>query len=71
MVTPSCRREVVSYLRSAYGVSERRACRTIGMSRASYRYRSVADPQSELRLHGCAIWRLHGCATATAGSGCC
>ena len=50
MVTPSRRREVVSYLRSAYDVSERRACRTIGMSRASYRYRSVADPQSELRV---------------------
>ena len=50
MVTPSRRREVVSHLRTAYGVSERRACRTIGMSRASYRYRSVADPQNELRV---------------------
>ena len=50
MVTPSRRREVVSYLRTAYDVSERRACRTVGMSRASYRYRSVADPQSELRV---------------------
>ena len=50
MVTPSRRREVVSHLRSAFDVSERRACRTVGMSRASYRYRSVADPQHELRL---------------------
>ena len=50
MVTPSRRREVVSHLRTAYGVSERRTCRTVGMSRASYRYRSVADPQSELRV---------------------
>ena len=41
---------MVSHLRSAYGVSERRACRTVGMSRASYRYRSVADPQSKLRV---------------------
>ncbi len=40
----------MSYLRTAYDVSERRACRTLGMSRASYRYRSVADPQSELRV---------------------
>ena len=50
MVTPSRRREVARHLRSAFGVSERRACRTIGMSRASYRYRSVADPQDELRV---------------------
>jgi putative transposase len=50
VVTPSRRREVVSHLRSAFDGSERRACRTVGMSRASYRYRSVADPQDELRL---------------------
>jgi putative transposase len=50
VVTPSRRREVVSHLRSAFDVSERRACRTVGMARASYRYRSVADPQHELRL---------------------
>jgi putative transposase len=50
VVTPSRRREVVSHLRSAYGVSERRACRTVGVARASYRYRSVADPQDELRV---------------------
>jgi putative transposase len=50
VVTPSRRREVVSHLRSAFDVSERRACRTVGMTRASYRYRSVADPQHELRL---------------------
>ncbi len=50
MVTPSRRREAVSHLRTAYGVSERRGCRTIGMARAAYRYRSVADLQSELRV---------------------
>ena len=50
MVTASRRREAVSHLRTAYGVSERRGCRTIGMARASYRYRSVADLQSELRV---------------------
>ncbi len=41
MVTPSRRREVVSYLRTAYDVSERRVCRAVGMSRASYRYRAA------------------------------
>jgi putative transposase len=50
MVTPSHRRAAVSSLRAAYGVSERRACRVTGTSRATYRYRSVADPQDELRL---------------------
>ena len=50
MVTPSHRRDAVSYLQAAYGVSERRACRVTGTSRATHRYRSVADPQDELRL---------------------
>jgi putative transposase len=50
MVTPSHRRAVVTYLQTTYGVSERRACRVTGASRASHRYRSVADAQDELRL---------------------
>jgi len=41
---------VIAHLRLAYRVSERRACGTCGFSRASQRYRSVADPQDELRL---------------------
>jgi len=41
---------VVAHLRLAYRVSERCACRACGFSRASQRYRSVADPQDELRL---------------------
>ena len=49
MVTPSHRRAAVSYLQAAYAASERRACR-VGTSRATHRYRSVADPQDELRL---------------------
>ncbi len=44
------RREVVTQLRTAYAVSERRACRATGFARATQRYRSVADPQDELRL---------------------
>jgi putative transposase len=50
MVTPSHRRTVVSYLRATYGVSERRACRVTGASRASHRCCSVADSQDELRM---------------------
>ncbi|MPZ24426.1 MAG: DDE-type integrase/transposase/recombinase [Dehalococcoidia bacterium] len=50
MVTPSHRREATAYLRTTYGVSERRACRVTGLPRATQRYRSVADPQHELRL---------------------
>jgi putative transposase len=49
-VTPSRRRDVVTHLRLAYRVSERRACSSTGFARASQRYRSVADPQEELRL---------------------
>lgn len=48
-MTPSCRREVVTHLRLTYRVSERRACRASGFCRASYRYRSQAAPQDELR----------------------
>lgn len=49
-MTPSRRRDVVTHLRMAYRVSERRACSSTGFARASQRYRSVADPQEELRL---------------------
>jgi putative transposase len=49
MTTPSRRRETVSYLQTAYGVSERRACRVTGTSRATCRYRSQADPLIALR----------------------
>ena len=49
-MTPSRRREVVRHLRSSYDVSERRACGVIGFARSSQRYRSVADPQTELRM---------------------
>ena len=34
----------------AYEVSERRACRTLGFSRASHRYQSVRQDRAELRI---------------------
>ena len=49
-MTPSRRRDVIKHFCLAYRVSERRACRVAGFARASQRYRSVADPQDELRL---------------------
>ncbi len=49
VVTPSCRRGVVTHLRQAYRISERRACRASGFRRASYRYGSQAAPQAALR----------------------
>jgi putative transposase len=50
MVTPSRRRSIVEHLRSAYQVSERRACRATGFHRSSQRYRTRRDPQVELRM---------------------
>ena len=34
----------------AYGVSERRACQVLTLSRASHRYKSVADEQAALKM---------------------
>lgn len=49
-MTPSCRRDVVTLLRTAYRVSERKACGAMGFCRATQRYVSRAASQSELRL---------------------
>jgi putative transposase len=50
VVTPSCRRDVVTHLQKVFCVSERCACRATGFSRATQRYRSQAAPQGELRM---------------------
>jgi putative transposase len=50
VVTPSCRRDVLTHLEAAYRVSERCACRAMGFARSSQRCRSRAAPQGELRL---------------------
>lgn len=49
-MTPSCRRDVVTLLRTAYRVSERRACAAMDFCRATQRYISQAAPQHELRM---------------------
>jgi putative transposase len=40
MVRPANRREAVRYVQQTFGLSERRACRTLGVARASHRYKS-------------------------------
>ena len=49
MVTPAARREAVAHLRSAFEMSERRACRAAGCIRMTVRYRSRRGQDIELR----------------------
>jgi putative transposase len=49
MVTPAVKREAVAHLRSAFEMSERRACRTINCVRMTMRYRSRRPDDSGLR----------------------
>jgi len=49
MVTPAAKREAVAHLRSAFDMSERRACRIIGCVRMTVRYRSRRSNDAELR----------------------
>ena len=49
MVTPAARREAVTHLRTAFEMSERRACRVIGSDRTSIRYVPKREEDAELR----------------------
>ncbi len=49
MVTPAARREMAAYLRRAFEMSERRACRVIGSDRTSVRYQGLRPDDGELR----------------------
>ena len=49
VVTPAARREAARYLRQAYEISERRACRVIGTDRTSVRYQATRPDDSALR----------------------
>jgi putative transposase len=49
MVTPAAKREAVAHLRSAFEMSERRACKIIGCVRMTVRYRSRRVDDSSLR----------------------
>jgi len=50
MVTPAAKREAVAHLRSAFDMSERRACRITGCVRMTVRYRSRHPDDNDLRL---------------------
>lgn len=49
MVTPAARRDAVAHLREIHAVSERRACRAIGVDRSMVRYRSVRADDTAIR----------------------
>jgi len=49
VVKPAARREAATYLREAFQMSERRACRVIGTDRASVRYQAVRPEDGALR----------------------
>ena len=49
MVTPAAHREAAAYLQSAHEMSERRACRVLGLDRASVRYQASRPGDTELR----------------------
>jgi len=49
MVTPAAKREAVAHLRTAFDMSERRACSVVGCQRMTVRYRSRRPADTELR----------------------
>jgi putative transposase len=49
VVTPAARREAAAYLRRAFEMSERRACRVLGSDRTSVRYQGVRRDDEVLR----------------------
>lgn len=49
MVTPGARREAVVHAREHHGLSERRACKLVGVSRRVIRYRSSRPDDGPLR----------------------
>jgi putative transposase len=49
MVTPAAHRKAADYLQSTYEMSERRACRVLGVDRATVRYQSTRPNDEMLR----------------------
>src|SRR5581483_704300 len=49
MVTPAAERKAVAHLMDAHGMSERRACKTIGSCRMTMRYKTIRTDDGGLR----------------------
>ena len=49
MVTPAAHREAAAYLQAAFEMSERRACRVLGIDRTSVRYQATRPDDADLR----------------------
>lgn len=49
MVTPAAHREAAAHLQLAYGMSERRACRLLGVDRTGVRYQATRPDDGTLR----------------------
>ena len=48
-MTPAAHREAAAHLQSAHGMSERRACRVLGVDRSSVRYEATRSDDDLLR----------------------
>lgn len=55
MVGPAVKREAVAMARSEYGLSERRACRLVGLVRGTCRYRHRRRDDGPLRAKLCEL----------------
>ncbi len=49
MVTPAARRAAVTHAQTAHGLSQRRACKALGVDRSSVRYRSTRPEDGAVR----------------------
>lgn len=57
MVTPAGWREAAGHLQAAYKMSERRACRVLGVDRTSVRYQATRPDDGALRDRLRLDWR--------------
>lgn len=49
MVTPAARRKLVTFFREHHQISERRACKIVGLCRSSCRYQATPNNDAEIR----------------------
>ena len=70
MVTPAAKPDAVAHLRTAFDMSERRACRTIDCMRMTVRYRSRRPDDTECGS-GYGLWPMNAAALAIGACMCC